>query len=54
MSSVGKIDALVEKFGLSGDTRPVETPMSKSFLPTARAGDSGEGFGAGVPLEPWT
>jgi hypothetical protein len=52
MSSVGKIDALVEKFGLSGDTRPVETPMSKSFLPTARTGDSGEGVGAGVPLEP--
>lgn len=52
MSSVGKIDALVEKFGLSGDTRPVETPMSKSFLPTAQPGESGEGVGAGVPLEP--
>ena len=52
MSSVGKIDALVEKFGLSGDTRPVETPMSKSFLPTAQASVSEEGVGSGLPLEP--
>ena len=52
MSSVGKIDALVEKFGLSGDTRPVETPMSKSFLPTVRTAESGEADGSGMPLEP--
>lgn len=52
MSSKSKIDALVEKFGLSGDTRPVEAPMSKSFLHTARTCESEEGPGAGVPLEP--
>jgi hypothetical protein len=35
MSSGLKIEALVESFGLSGETRPVETPMSKSFVPTS-------------------
>lgn len=50
MSSVGKIDVLIEKFGLSGDTRPVETPMSNSFLPTSHTGEPGEGMGAGIPL----
>jgi transposase InsO family protein len=52
MSSGPKIDALVEKFGLSGETRSVESPMSKSFLPTAKSGDVLEGGGAGTPLEP--
>jgi len=52
MSSGPKIDALVEKFGLSGETRPVESPMSKSFLPTAQSGSMLEGGGAGTPLEP--
>lgn len=52
MSSGPKIDALVEKFGLSGETRPVESPMSKSFLPTAQSGDLRSGGGAGIPLEP--
>ena len=52
MSSGPKIDALVEKFGLSGETRSVETPMSKSFLPTAQSGSMLEGGGAGTPLEP--
>ncbi len=52
MSSGPKIDALVEKFGLSGETRPVESPMSKSFLPTAQGGNIHEGGGAGTPLEP--
>ena len=41
MSSGSKIDALVEKFGLSGETRPVESPMSKSFLPTKSTRHSG-------------
>ncbi len=52
MSSGPKIDALVEKFGLDGETRSVESPMSKSFLPTAQSGDPHSGGGAGVPLEP--
>lgn len=52
MSSRPKIDALAEKFGLSGDTRPVEAPTSKSFFPTAQIAESLEGHGAGTPLEP--
>jgi hypothetical protein len=52
MSSGLKIDALVESFGLEGSTRSVETPMSKSFVPTAHSTYTGEGEGSGVPLEP--
>jgi transposase InsO family protein len=51
MSSGLKIEALVESFGLDGETRGVETPMSKSFVPTSQSSqDSVEG--AGIVLEP--
>ena len=44
MSSGLKIEALVESFGLDGETRGVETPMSKSFVPTSQSSqDSVEG-----------
>ena len=52
MSSGPKIDALVESFGLNGETRIVEAPMSKSFVPTSRSSDESMNEGAGVPLEP--
>ena len=46
MSSGLKIEALVESFGLDGETRGVETPMSKSFVPTSQSSqDSVEGAG---------
>lgn len=37
MSSGAKIDAPVENFGLSGETRVVEVPMSKTFMCTAQS-----------------
>lgn len=52
MSSRPKVDALVENFGLSGETRPVESSMRESFLPIAQGCESREGLGAGTPLEP--
>jgi hypothetical protein len=52
ISCIPKIDALVEKFGLSEDGRKVDTPMSKDFMHTGRSHEvTGEGtLGAGTPL----
>jgi transposase InsO family protein len=52
MSSTMKIDALVESFGLDGETRKVETPMSKSFVPTAQSVQQNAEEGVGFALEP--
>jgi hypothetical protein len=52
MSSGLKIDALVDSFGLSGDTRAYDTPMSKSFVHTSHSTQSNPIDGAGVALEP--
>jgi hypothetical protein len=52
MSSSMKIDALVESFGLGGETRKVETPMSKSFVPTSQSVEQNLAEGAGITLEP--
>jgi hypothetical protein len=52
MSSTMKIDALVESFDLDGETRKVETPMSKSFIPTAQSVQQNVEEGVGIPLEP--
>jgi len=52
MSSGLKIDALVEKFGLDGETRAVETPMQKGFVPTREPYDPETKEGSGVLLEP--
>ena len=52
MSSTMKIDELVESFGLGGETRKVETPMSKSFVPTAQSVEQNVAEGAGIALEP--
>ena len=51
MSSGLKIDALVEKFGLDGATRSVETPMQKGFVPTRMASGEDSPEGSGKPLE---
>jgi hypothetical protein len=47
-----KIDALVESFDLDGETRKVETPMSKSFVPTAQSVQQNVEEGVGIALEP--
>jgi hypothetical protein len=52
MSSTMKIDALVESFDLDGETRKVETPMSKSFVPTAQSIQQNVEEGVGTALEP--
>ena len=52
MSSGLKIDALVEKFGLDGDTRAVETPMQRCFVPTREPFDPETKGGSGTPLGP--
>jgi transposase InsO family protein len=52
MSSTMKIDALVESFDLDGETRKVETPMSKSFVPTAQSVQQNVEEGVGIALEP--
>jgi hypothetical protein len=52
MSSTMKIDALVESFDLEGETRKVETPMSKSFAPTAQSVQQNVAEGVGNALEP--
>lgn len=52
MSSALKIDALVESFGMDGETRKIETPMSKSFVPTGQSVQHNIEEGAGVALEP--
>jgi hypothetical protein len=46
-----KIDALVESFDLGGETRKVETPMSKSFAPTAQSVQQNVDEGVGNALE---
>lgn len=50
--SSGPKDALVESVGLSGETRALEEPMSKSFITTARSIDSSIEEGVDVPLDP--
>ncbi len=52
ISCIPKIDALIEKFGLSEDGRNVDTPMSKDFMPTSRSHEvTREGtLGSGTPL----
>ena len=54
LSCIPKIDALCEKFGVSAESRPVDTPMSKDFVmsgvPQMTVGDSS--FGSGTPLLP--
>jgi hypothetical protein len=52
MSSTMKIDALVESFGLDGETRKVETPMSKSFVPNSQSVQQNVEEGVGFALEP--
>jgi hypothetical protein len=42
----------VDSFGLSGDTRAYDTPMSKSFVHTSHSTQSNPIDGAGVALEP--
>ena len=53
ISCIPKIDALVEKFGVSSG-RVVDTPMQKDFCPTQlpSIGEGREAVGAGSPLEP--
>ena len=46
-----KIDELCEKFGLDGNTRPVLSASSKSFV-NSKHPQTEDGEGAGVPLEP--
>jgi hypothetical protein len=51
MSCTPKIDALVEKFGVTDDGRVVETPMSKDFVASSRPeSPDGMSHGAGTPL----
>jgi len=54
LSCVPKIDALCEKFGVSVESRSVDTPMSKDFvvsaLPQVTVGDTS--FGSGTLLPP--
>jgi hypothetical protein len=54
ISCIPKIEALLDKFGVSESGRVIETPMQKDFCPTARPADpeGEERSGAGVPLEP--
>jgi hypothetical protein len=51
---VPKIDALCEKFGVSAESRTVDTPMSKDFvmsgMPQVTVGETS--FGSGTPLPP--
>jgi len=48
MSNTLKIDKLIEEYGLAGDVKTSNVPMTKDFLITAK--DISEG-GAGTPLE---
>ena len=54
LSCVPKIDALCEKFGVSAESRTVDTPMSKDFvmsgMPQVTVGETS--FGSGTPLPP--
>jgi hypothetical protein len=54
ISCVPKIDGLCEKFGVSAESRTVDTPMSKDFvttgMPQITVGETS--FGSGTPLPP--
>jgi hypothetical protein len=54
ISCIPKIEALLEKFGVSDSGRVVDTPMHKGFVPTRMpfSEDEHDGSGAGVPLDP--
>jgi hypothetical protein len=54
ISCIPKIEALLEKFGVSDGGRVVDTPMHKGFVPTQMpyVEDERDGSGAGVPLDP--
>jgi hypothetical protein len=54
ISCIPKIEALLEKFGVSDSGRVVDTPMHKGFVPTRMPfrEDERDGSGAGVPLDP--
>jgi hypothetical protein len=54
ISCIPKIDALLEKFGVSEGGRVVDTPMQKDFCPTQHPSveEGREALGAGTPLAP--
>jgi hypothetical protein len=54
ISCIPKIEALLEKFGVSEGGRVVDTPMQKDFCPTLLplSGEGKDALGAGVALEP--